>query len=43
LQILQPAEVVVPNRLSLSPFTFPIVDWIVLRLIQSKKFLDFVK
>ena len=26
LQILQPAEVVVPNRLSLSPFTFPIVE-----------------
>ena len=26
LQILQPAEVVVPNRLNLSPFTFPIVE-----------------
>ena len=26
LQILQPAEVVVPNRLSLSPFAFPIVE-----------------
>ena len=26
LQILQPAEVVVPNRLSLSPFTFPVVE-----------------
>jgi len=26
LQILQPAEVLVPNRLSLSPFTFPVVE-----------------